>query len=145
MSISVRKRWASLNQFGRNTNDSLLWEPDLSSLWVWRSIILIFYLTSFHSPASPYPLQAVWNSPWHGNQVHKGRRPVLAMPGLVELLEMGFSAWVLLKSIHRPWEGSQWCHLNPCERWAVVPADVTDLLQKVLSQILWTVLRVKSN
>lgn len=58
------------------TNDSPSPEPALSSLWVWRSAMIIFYLIIFHSPAPPYSPQAVWSSSWKENLVWKGRRPL---------------------------------------------------------------------
>lgn len=124
------------------TNDSPSPEPALSSLWVWRSAMIVFYLISFHFPAPPYRPQAVWRSLWKENLVWKGRRPCLWD---ARISGVSWEGTVLGHSVgactgHE--EGLQWCHLCPCERWAVLPMYDMDLIQKLPWQILLDLLGV---
>lgn len=124
------------------TNDSPSPGPALSSLWVWRSAMIVFYLISFHFPAPPYCPQAVWRSLWKENLVWKGRRPCLWD---ARISGVSWEGTVLGHSVgactgHE--EGLQWCHLCPCERWAVLPMYDMDLIQKLPWQILLDLLGV---
>lgn len=131
MSFSVGERWASSSQFGRQMtahSQSLLWAAFECEgvLWLYFTS-LAFIPLLLHTPHRLH--EAL-----HGKKTWFGRAEghALGMPGLAESLERGHSAWALCWSMHRP----RWWLLRPCERWAVLPMYVMDLIQKSPCQIL---------
>lgn len=83
------------------TNDSPSPEPALSSLWEWRSAMIIFYLISFHSLTPPYTPQAAWSSPWKEKLVRKSKRPFL-WDARISGVSWEGTQWALCWSMDRP-------------------------------------------
>lgn len=121
MSISVGERWASSSQFGRQMTA----HPQnlLRAACECEGVLWLYFTSLAFIPLllhTPHRLREVL----HGKKTWFGRAE-----GLWDARTSGVS-WE--GSMHRP----QWCHLHPCEWWAVLPMYVLGLIQKLPCQSL---------